>query len=165
MPELPEITDFLYLHDNRIASISFARLGHLKYLNLGDNSLAPQSLEELRLESSGLTALPDAIGSLGRLTELALRGNGLATLPASMRSRGSTRSVRAAAACCSNQGRNKSAMASAVLYGAGSSRLVNMMTVSRSSGKRTITLRKLVVSPECHSVRRPRCSLMRQPKP
>jgi Leucine-rich repeat (LRR) protein len=93
VPELPEITDFLYLHDNRIASMSFRNLGRLKYLNIGDNPLAPltddlatmQSLEELRLESSGLTSLPEAIGTLGRLTELALRGNKLTSLPASMR--------------------------------------------------------------------------------
>ena len=90
VPELPEITDFLYLHDNRIRSMSFKSLGRLRYLNLGDNPLDPltdeiallSSLEELRLENSGLTSLPDAIGRLANLTELALRKNALATLPA-----------------------------------------------------------------------------------
>jgi len=38
---LPEVTDFLYLHDNRIRSIPFRTLGRLKYLNLGDNPLDP----------------------------------------------------------------------------------------------------------------------------
>lgn len=96
VPELPEITDFLYLHDNRIRSISFKNFGRLRYLNLGDNPLDPltdeialmSSLEELRLENSGLTSLPEAIGQLANLTELALRNNGLATLPESMRSLG-----------------------------------------------------------------------------
>jgi Leucine-rich repeat (LRR) protein len=96
VPELPEITDFLYLHDNGIRSISFKSLGRLRYLNLGDNPLDPltdeialmESLEELRLENSGLTSLPDAIGRLAHLTELALRNNKLATLPESMRELG-----------------------------------------------------------------------------
>lgn len=96
VPELPEVTDFLYLHDNRIRSISYKNLGRLRYLNLGDNPLDPltdeiallTSLEELRLENSGLTSLPDAIGRLANLIELALRNNALATLPESMRSLG-----------------------------------------------------------------------------
>ena len=96
VPELPEITDFLYLHDNRLRSMSFKGLGRLRYLNLGDNPLDPltdeiallSSLEELRLENSGLTSLPDAIGRLANLTELALRNNALATLPESMRNLG-----------------------------------------------------------------------------
>ncbi|MEK6374743.1 MAG: leucine-rich repeat domain-containing protein [Acidobacteriota bacterium] len=96
VPELPEITDFLYLHDNRIRSLSFRSLGRLRYLNLGDNPLAPltediaamASLEELRLENSRLTSLPEAIGRLAQLTELALRDNSLATLPESMRGLG-----------------------------------------------------------------------------
>lgn len=96
VPELPQITDFLYLHDNRIRSLSFRSLGRLRYLNLGDNPLDPltdeialmSSLEELRLENSGLTSLPDAIGRLANLTELALRNNSLATLPESMRDLG-----------------------------------------------------------------------------
>ena len=93
VPALPLVTDFLYLHDNRIRSIPYTNLERLKYLNLGDNPLDPLTdniaalagLEELRLENSGLTALPDAIGRLGALVELALRGNTLSTLPDSMR--------------------------------------------------------------------------------
>ena len=93
VPVLPPVTDFLYLHDNRLRSIPFVNLERLKYLNLGDNPLDPltdgiaalASLEELRLENSGLSALPNAIGSLGALVELALRGNALTTLPESMR--------------------------------------------------------------------------------
>ena len=54
---------------------------------------------------------------------------------------------------------SKSALRRAVAYGSGSLRLVRTTTVSRWSGKRTITLRKLTVSPECHCVRWPRCSL------
>lgn len=93
VPALPAITDFLYLHDNCIESISFERLTRLKYLNLGDNPLAPltddvaslRSIEELRLENSGLTSLPEAMGRLTTLVELALRGNRLSSLPSSMR--------------------------------------------------------------------------------
>ena len=96
VPELPEITDFLYLHDNRISALPasfFKPLRRLKYLNLGDNPLqrlpdeigSMESLEELRLENSGLTSIPDAIGRLGALVELALRNNALTTLPESMR--------------------------------------------------------------------------------
>jgi Leucine-rich repeat (LRR) protein len=93
VPELPPVSDFLYLHDNRLRRVPLRNQGGLKYLNIGDNPLDPltdeigilQSVEELRLENSGLASLPEAIGSLRALVELALRNNALTTLPESMR--------------------------------------------------------------------------------
>ena len=96
VPPLPPITDFLYLHDNRIRTMSFRKLERLRYLNIGDNPLDAlpgeiailESLEELRVENNALAALPDAIGRLENLAELALRNNRLTTLPDSMRNLG-----------------------------------------------------------------------------
>ena len=56
---------------------------------------------------------------------------------------------------------NSAPISSAILYGSGSLRLLSSTTVSRCAGQRTITLRKPMVSPECHKV----SPVMRQPKP
>ena len=89
---LTQLTDYLYLHDNRLQALSdsaFENFAHLRYLNLGDNPLrelptsigALAKLQELRLENVGLETLPDFIAKLTTLDELALRNNRLASLP------------------------------------------------------------------------------------
>jgi Leucine-rich repeat (LRR) protein len=92
---LHALTDYLYLHDNRLQVLSdsiFESFIHLRYLNLGDNPLhglsaslgALAKLEELRLENIGLKILPSFLGNLRALDELALRNNRLASLPNSL---------------------------------------------------------------------------------
>ena len=89
------LTDFLYLHDNRLTSLpsSLARLTRLRYLNISENALAalPESvcgmasLIELRASDNQLTTLPESIGGLSRLRELHLRNNHLSSLPEATR--------------------------------------------------------------------------------
>jgi Leucine-rich repeat (LRR) protein len=94
--KLTNLTDYLYLHDNRLQALCdsvFDNFIHLRYLNLSDNPLrglptslsALVKLEELRLESIGLETLPGFVASLSALDELALRNNRLAELPSSSR--------------------------------------------------------------------------------
>jgi Leucine-rich repeat (LRR) protein len=89
--KLTSLSDYLYLHDNRLQVLSdyvFEDFGKLRYLNLGDNPLrglpssigALANLEELRLENIGLDALPDFIAKLTTLDELAVRNNRLSSL-------------------------------------------------------------------------------------
>jgi Leucine-rich repeat (LRR) protein len=92
--ELDALTDFLYLHDNRLTTLppSFNRLQELRYLNISQNAFSalPESvtcmasLIELRVSDNHLTALPDSIGSLSRLRELHIRNNRLTSLPESI---------------------------------------------------------------------------------
>ena len=91
---MPALTEFLYLHDNRLTELprSLARLTRLRYLNVGENDLtelpealgAMAGLVELRAQHNRLTALPDSIGRLHQLRELWLRGNALERLPESV---------------------------------------------------------------------------------
>ena len=83
--DLDGLTDFLYLHDNRLTSLpqSLESLTKLRYLNIGDNAfdVLPESicamanLMDLRASGNRLSALPDSIGLLSRLRELHLRDN------------------------------------------------------------------------------------------
>ena len=92
--DLNGLTDFLYLHDNRLTSLpsSLARLTRLRYLNIGANpfEILPDcissmlSLIELRVSDTELTSLPHSIGRLSCLRELHLRNNKLASLPDSI---------------------------------------------------------------------------------
>jgi Leucine-rich repeat (LRR) protein len=94
MGDLEGLTDFLYLHDNRLSWLpsSLARLTKLRYLNISENAFAvlPDclcamvSLIELRACDNRLTSLPESLGRLSRLRELHLRNNRLSTLPESM---------------------------------------------------------------------------------
>lgn len=89
--DLDGLTDFLYLHDNRLSSLpaSFSRLTRLRYLNISENRFSelPEAvcgmaeLIELRATDNLLAALPDSVGRLSRLRELHLRNNRLASLP------------------------------------------------------------------------------------
>jgi Leucine-rich repeat (LRR) protein len=89
--DLDRLTDFLYVHGNRLASLpdSLAKLTALRYLNISDNALttlpepvcAMTGLIELRASGNQLESLPAAIGRLSRLRELHLRDNRLAALP------------------------------------------------------------------------------------
>ena len=100
--DLPALTDFLYVHDNRLRALpaTFARLSRLRYLNASENELTELpacvagmlSLVELRLSANDLTELPSSIGRLTALRELCLRDNRLATLP---RELGALRELRA----------------------------------------------------------------------
>jgi Leucine-rich repeat (LRR) protein len=92
--DLDGCTDFLYLHDNRLASLpaSLARLTKLRYLNISQNAFEEfpkcvcdmASLIELRVSDNALISLPDSLGRLSRLRELHLRNNRLASLPKSI---------------------------------------------------------------------------------
>lgn len=90
--KLVSLSDYLYLHDNRLKKLDdavFEGMPELRYLNLGDNPLrglpaslgALAKLEELRLENSGLKTLPGFLSSLAALDELTLRNNRLSALP------------------------------------------------------------------------------------
>ena len=75
--DLPSLSDYLYLSDNRLTSFPepVAKLANLRYLGLTDNRIGelPDSigglagLVELRLYNNGLSRLPESIGSLARL--------------------------------------------------------------------------------------------------
>jgi Leucine rich repeat len=89
--DLEGLSDFLYLHDNRLTSLpeSLGRLGRLRYLNISENAfkMLPEcicnmkGLIELRLSDNHLTELPETIGQLSELRELHLRNNELRSLP------------------------------------------------------------------------------------
>ncbi len=89
--DLDGLTDFLYLHDNRLQSLpqSLARLTRLRYLNISRNAFeaVPEcacgmsSLIELRVDDNRLAVLPNSIGRLSLLRELHLRNNRLESLP------------------------------------------------------------------------------------
>jgi Leucine-rich repeat (LRR) protein len=90
LSDLDGLTDFLYLHDNRLARLpSLARLTRLRYLNISQNAFEalPESicamtgLIELRASDNRLKSLPDSLGGLSRLRELHLRNNELTSLP------------------------------------------------------------------------------------
>ena len=69
--DITELTDFLYLHDNRLTALpSFlGQLKRLRYLNIAENALhqLPEcgieiaGLIELRLIGNQLSAIPDAL--------------------------------------------------------------------------------------------------------
>lgn len=92
--ELVQLSDFLYLHDNQLATLpqSLQNLTKLRYLNLSENRFqvlpetvcAMTGLVELRLSDNELQDLPDSIGCLASLRELHLRNNRLRTLPTSV---------------------------------------------------------------------------------
>jgi Leucine-rich repeat (LRR) protein len=92
--DLECLTDFLYLHDNRLKSLPKAleRLTRLRYLNLSENHFeslpecvsAMSGLIELRTSNNALRSLPDSISRLSHLRELHLRNNKLETLPESV---------------------------------------------------------------------------------
>ncbi len=92
--DLDGLSDFLYLHDNRFASLpaSLQGLTKLRYLNISANAfeLFPEcvcgmaGLIELRVSDNSLVSLPDSVGRLSRLRELHLRNNRLASLPKSI---------------------------------------------------------------------------------
>jgi hypothetical protein len=89
--DLSALTDFLYLHDNRLESLpaSLSRLKRLRYLNIGENRFETlpecicgmQSLVELRASDNPLQSLPDSIRQLTAVRELHLRNTRLKTLP------------------------------------------------------------------------------------
>ena len=92
--DLKGLSDFLYLHDNRLTSLPPALHGltKLRYLNISENAFEtfPEcvcgmaSLIELRAYGNRLISLPDSVGRLSRLRELHLRNNRLTSLPASI---------------------------------------------------------------------------------
>ena len=75
--DLDGLTDFLYLHDNRLNTLpsSLDQLKKLRYLNLSANSFTtlPEAvcglanLIELRASDNQLTELPDSVARLSRL--------------------------------------------------------------------------------------------------
>ena len=92
--DLEGLTDFLYLHVNRLTSLplSMGRLTRLRYLNMSENAFRalPEcicrmtGLIELRTSDNQLATLPDSICQLSRLRELHLRNNQLTSLPRSI---------------------------------------------------------------------------------
>jgi Leucine-rich repeat (LRR) protein len=89
--DLSALSDFLYLHDNRLDTLppSLGRLKRLRYLNIGENRFetlpecicAMQSLVELRASDNPLQTLPNSIRQLTSLRELHLRNTKLKSLP------------------------------------------------------------------------------------
>jgi hypothetical protein len=81
--DLEGLTDFLYLHDNRLTELpgSMAKLNRLRYLNISKNGFAAwpdllgglAGLVELRASDNRITSVPDSISRLSRLRELHLR--------------------------------------------------------------------------------------------
>src|SRR5215475_10431186 len=92
VPRLPDISGYLYLHDNALRSLpdALCDLARLRYLNVSANPIRAlparigdmRGLIELRAERCGLTTLPASIGKLHALHELALRDNAIAEPPA-----------------------------------------------------------------------------------
>lgn len=92
--DLEALSDFLYLHDNQLASLppSLERLTKLRYLNISQNAfrVLPEcvcrmaGLVELRASGNQLASLPASVGNLSRLRELHLRDNRLTSLPESI---------------------------------------------------------------------------------
>jgi Leucine-rich repeat (LRR) protein len=76
LADLDGLTDFLYLHDNRLTSLpsSLARLTRLHYLNMSENAFevfpecvsSMSSLIELRASDNYLASVPDSVGRLSR---------------------------------------------------------------------------------------------------
>ena len=72
LADLDALTDFLYLHDNRLTALpsSLDRLARLRYLNISENAFevwpesitGMKSLIELRASDNRLTLLPDSVG-------------------------------------------------------------------------------------------------------
>jgi Leucine-rich repeat (LRR) protein len=94
LSELDGLSDFLYLHDNRLTSLpdSLEQLTKLRYLNISQNEFEvfPQCISnmsgliELRISDNDLISLPDSVGRLSQLRELHLRNNKLVSLPESI---------------------------------------------------------------------------------
>lgn len=94
LSQLDALSDFLYLHDNKLSSLPacFDRLTKLRYLNISGNAFealppcifAMHGLVELRACDNRLTLLPDSVTRLSHLRELHLRNNALKTLPDSI---------------------------------------------------------------------------------
>lgn len=94
LADLDGLSDFLYLHDNRLTTLPLAleRLTKLRYLNISENAFevlpgcipGMASLIELRASDNRLTSIPDSVGRLSRLRELHLRNNKLTSLPNSI---------------------------------------------------------------------------------
>ena len=88
---LEDLSDFLYLHDNRLTKLpdTLRGLQRLRYLNISENAFeifpevvtAMRGLIELRVTDNRLNELPSSIAQLKSLRELHLRNNRLATLP------------------------------------------------------------------------------------
>lgn len=94
LSDLRSLTDFLYLHDNRLSSLpaSLQRLTEAAVLEhqrecveeFPECVCGMASLIELRVSDNGLTSLPDSLARLVRLRELHLRNNKLTSLPKSI---------------------------------------------------------------------------------
>lgn len=92
LADLTGLTDFLYLHDNQLASLppGLGRLTRLRYMNENAFEAFPEcvcsmaSLIELRASGNRLTSVPESIGRLSGLRELYLRNNRLTSLPESI---------------------------------------------------------------------------------
>lgn len=94
LADLDGLTDFLYLHANRLTSLppSLERLTKLRYLSISSNGFValPEcicgmaGLIELRACDNQLTSLPESLGRLSRLRELHVRNNRLISLPQSI---------------------------------------------------------------------------------
>src|SRR5262249_55751992 len=96
MAQIGDISDYLYLHDNRLNEIReslFAGMKKLRYLNLSENRLTrlPDSignlisLEELHADGNPLGALPESFSRLTALREVHLRNAGLQEVPECLR--------------------------------------------------------------------------------
>jgi Leucine-rich repeat (LRR) protein len=83
LADLDGLTDFLYLHDNRLTSLPscLEKLTNLRYLNISENAFevfpecvsSMSGLIELRVSDNYLTSLSNSIGHLSRIRELHLR--------------------------------------------------------------------------------------------
>ena len=89
--DLTQLSDFLYLHDNRLSAlpVSLSGLKRLRYLNISKNlfEIFPEAicgmtaLRELRMSDNSIQSLSESIVGLRNLREVHLRNNLLTSLP------------------------------------------------------------------------------------
>jgi Leucine-rich repeat (LRR) protein len=82
LADLENLTDFLYLHDNRLTILPGSLASLTRLTSLPESIARLSRLRELHLRNNRLTSVPESIGELRELRLLDLRANPLTDLPA-----------------------------------------------------------------------------------